>query len=296
VSAPGIVGRFNGLADGDIVIFNGVELVIHYTATTVTLSFVREVPDVVRNAADVLVLGADAGAQPRVKVLDAKDGSVVASFLAYNAAFRGGVRVAVADLNRDGEAEVIVAPGAGMSTLVKVFDLEGRELLDYRTKAYAGFSGGVFVAAGDVNGDGRVDIITSPGQDLNSNIKVFKNRVGIASSNPDPISDNPIYSFLAFDTITRRGATVAAGDFNRDGKAEIVVGNVAGTSPLVRVRPDRHPQHLAIATCLADARTSPLRQQRPRRSVCGCGQPARRHHPGYHHRQRRRRPRSRRIV
>jgi hypothetical protein len=235
VDAPAIEDQFNGLIDGSTVIFNGVELVVRYTATTVKLSYVREFDRVVRNAGDVLVLGAEAGAQPRVKVLDVKDGSVVANFLAYSADFRGGVRVAVADLNRDGEAEIIVAPGAGMSTLVKVFDLEGHELQAYRTKAYAGFRGGVFVAVGDVNGDGRADLITAPAKDLNSNIKVFKNRVGIASSNPDPISNNPIYSFLAFDTITRRGATVAAGDFNRDGKAEVVVGNVAGTSPLVRV-------------------------------------------------------------
>jgi hypothetical protein len=185
---------------------------------------------------EILVVGANAGTRPRVKLIDIDDGSVVASFLAYSSAFTGGVRVAIADLNGDGEAEIIVAPGAGMSTLVKVFTIGGDELVAYRTKAYTGFSGGVFVAAGDVNGDGRVDIITSPGQGLGlgANIKVFKNRVGIASSNPDPISDNPIHSFLAFNT-QNLGATVAAGDFTGDGKAEIVVGNGVGMGPRVRV-------------------------------------------------------------
>jgi hypothetical protein len=69
---------------------------------------------------------------------------------------------------------------------VKVFDVRGSELIDYRTKAYVGFSRGVFVAAGDVDGDGRADIITSPGAGKAALIKVFKNRVGVASPNADP--------------------------------------------------------------------------------------------------------------
>jgi hypothetical protein len=227
VRATNIVGQFDHLAEGTRVLFNGVPLRVEYSATTVTLSAPQRGPE------DLIVLGTDAGAPPRVIVFDTH-GVLIASFLVYGDGFRGGVRVALADLNRDGIAEIIVAPGAGMPAVVSVFDLNGKELRDYRTKAYEGFSGGVFVAAGDVNGDGRVDIITSPGEGL-SNVKVFKNRVGIASTNSDPISNKPIYSFLAFDTFTRRGATVAAGDLTGDGKAEIVVGNGVGASPLVRV-------------------------------------------------------------
>jgi hypothetical protein len=227
VRGTNIVGQFDHLAEGTRVLFNGRYLRVEYSATTVTLSAPQRGPE------DIVVLGADAGAPPRVIVFGAHDGTLISSFLVYGHGFHGGVRVAVADLNRDGIAEIIVAPGAGMPAVVSVFDLNGNELENYRTKAYEGFSGGVFVAAGDVNGDGRMDIITSPGDGL-SNVKVFKNRVGIASSNPDPISNKPIYSFLAFGTITRRGATVAAGDLNGDGKAEIIVGNGPGTSPLVR--------------------------------------------------------------
>jgi hypothetical protein len=183
----------------------------------------------------VIALGAESGGLPRVKVIDARDGSVTASFLAYNTNFRGGVRVAVGDLNRDGVSEIIVAPGPGISTLVKVFDIHGNELTDYRTTAYAGYRSGVFVAVGDVNGDGRDDIVTTPDAGPSVEVKVFKNRVGIVSDNPDPISNNPVRSFLAFGQSFKGGGTVAVGDFTGNGKAEIVVGNGPGMGPHVRV-------------------------------------------------------------
>src|SRR5262245_34497912 len=52
---------------------------------------------------DLLVAtGAGPGAPPVVKVYDGHTGELVRSFLAYDPAFRGGVHVAVADLNGDG--------------------------------------------------------------------------------------------------------------------------------------------------------------------------------------------------
>src|SRR4029453_15207956 len=44
------------------------------------------------------------------------------SFMAYPSSFMGGVRVAVGDVNGDGVADIITAPGAGSTPHVKVFD------------------------------------------------------------------------------------------------------------------------------------------------------------------------------
>src|SRR4051812_45434871 len=73
-------------------------------------------------AASLIAVGADAGGGPRVTVLDRSTGAVVRDFFAYNPAFTGGVRVALADLNGDGTADVITAPGPGGGPHVKVFD------------------------------------------------------------------------------------------------------------------------------------------------------------------------------
>jgi hypothetical protein len=191
-------------------------------------------------AKDLLVLGSDASTADdrftRVKIIDLKTGDVRKTFAPYGNSFRGGVRVAVADLTNDGIAEIITAPGAGRDGLIKVFNLSGVEQEKFRIRPYPdSFIGGVFVAAGDVNGDGWIDVITSPGSGRASEIKVWKNRVGVSSAEGDPIGNDPIESFLAFGSSFRGGATVAAGDLNGDGKAEIVVGNGEGMSPTVRV-------------------------------------------------------------
>ncbi len=193
--------------------------------------------DTAKTPNQVLVLGSDANSQERtqVKVIDIATGQTISTFTPYGTSFRGGVRVAVADLNGDSYAEIITAPGPGRSGLIKIFDLLGNEYVDGRIEAYPqGFTGGVFVAAGDVNGDGRVDIITTPGQGTGANVRVFKNRIGIGSSNLDPFANKALHSFLAFGSSFKGGATVAAGDLNGDGKAEIVVGNGPGARPRVR--------------------------------------------------------------
>jgi hypothetical protein len=169
-------------------------------------------------------------------VIDAKTGQVLKAFTPYGSSFRGGVRVAVADLNSDGIAEIITAPGAGRDGLIKVWDLDGVEKVDHRISANpSSFTGGVFVATGDVNGDGRIDIITTPGKGRAAEVKVWKSRIGLASSNPDPFANTPLKTFLAFGSTFTGGVTVAAGDLTGDGKAEIVIGNGEGMSPTVRV-------------------------------------------------------------
>ncbi|MCS6866252.1 MAG: DUF4394 domain-containing protein [Gemmataceae bacterium] len=78
--------------------------------------------------------------------------------------------------------------------------------------------GGVRVAVGDVNGDGHPDIITAPALGA-PHVKVFDGRTG-----------TEIRSFYAFDPSFLGGVTVAAGDLDRDGAADIVVGSAFGAA------------------------------------------------------------------
>ena len=92
-----------------------------------------------------------------VKVFDGFTGVEVRSFLAFDG-FAGGVFAGSGDTDGDGRAEVIVAAGPGGNAHVKVFD--GRtEQLALSFFSHVGFNGPVAVAAGDLNGDGRVDVV-----------------------------------------------------------------------------------------------------------------------------------------
>ena len=91
------------------------------------------------------------------------------NFLWLSVNYFGGASVAAADVDGDGRADVVTGSGAGApSGHVKAFSgRTGAELLSFF--AYAGFNGGVRVSSGrgvdvaaaDVNGDGRRDVVAA---------------------------------------------------------------------------------------------------------------------------------------
>ncbi len=175
-------------------------------------------------AANDIVTGSDAGGTPLVRVSDAH-GNQRFSFDAYTPAFHGGVRVAVADVNGDGIPDIITAAGPGGGPHVKVFDgRTGQELFSFM--AYdASVTTGLFVAAGDVDGDGFADIITGPDIGGGPHVKVFSGR------NPAVV----LRSFFAYTPTLLGGVRVAAADINGDGLADIITGAGPGGGPHVKV-------------------------------------------------------------
>jgi ELWxxDGT repeat protein len=172
---------------------------------------------------DRLVTGAG-GAPPQVRAFDARSGAETGSVLPFPAAFGGGVRVAAADLTGDGLPDLIVGAGPGATPQVRVLDgatgASLRSFLPYPPS----FRGGVFVAVGDVTGDGVPDIATGPGPGMEPLVRVFDGRTGA-----------PLRSFLAYASSFRGGVTVAAGDVTGDGRAELVTGVASAGPPEVRV-------------------------------------------------------------
>jgi hypothetical protein len=181
-------------------------------------------PQVADAAVGRIVTGADAGpGGPLVKAFTSRTQTNVASFFPYTPSFSGGVRVAAGDLNGDGAPDIITGSGVGGGH-VKAFS--GRDQSELRSffPYDAGFLGGIFVASGDVDGDGFDDIITGAGAGARPHVKVFDGKTG-----------SELLSFFAFDTNFRGGVSVAAGDVNGDGRADIIIGAGPGAGGHVKV-------------------------------------------------------------
>jgi hypothetical protein len=165
---------------------------------------------------------------------------VYAQFAPYESSFVGGMQVITADLTGDGIDEIITAPGRSRAAQIRVFSQDGTPLTQYWTMAYPkSYVGGVSAAVGDVNGDGRNDLVTIPSYGP-ANVRVFLGQTG-----SDPIADAPWKSFLAFTSNYIGGGVVAVADVGKrvngifrnvqDGKAEIIVGSGGAMKAVVKV-------------------------------------------------------------
>jgi len=185
--------------------------------------------DVTGDGVPELITGAGPGGAPIVRVFKVAGGAVteIASFDAYDPAFRGGVNVAAGDVNGDGVAEIITGAGPGGGPHVRVFSLANGVVKEVGGFfAYdPTFPGGVNVAAGDVNGDGVAEIITGAGPGGGPHVRAFRLAHGVVTE---------VAGFFAYDPAFPGGVNVAAGDVNGDGVAEIITGAGPGGGPHVR--------------------------------------------------------------
>lgn len=137
-------------------------------------------------------------------------GSPVTAFAGY----QGSVRVATGDVNGDGIQDIIVAAGAGGGPHVKIFDGATGQLIQSFFAFDPGFTGGIFVAAADVDNDGRADVIITPDVGGGTHVRIF------GAGDPNRL----MASFFGIDAPGFAGGSrAAAGDINGDGYADLVV-------------------------------------------------------------------------
>jgi hypothetical protein len=183
--------------------------------------------------ADIFVSVDGPGSQPRARVFDGATGAVLRESV-LPSSFSGGVRVAAGDINGDGRSDLIVAAAPGNTPRVIAIDVAtGATLADFF--AYGpGFTGGVYVAAGDINADGKADIITGAGPGGGPHVRVF-----------DGVTRTEIVGFYAYAPAFTGGVRVGVTDFNSDGRADIITGAGPGGGPHVRVLDGRNLADLA---------------------------------------------------
>ncbi len=208
-TANGVAGRFQVTASAP-----GFAGVTFELASTVPRSTADQ------NAQPTYAVGAGRGGPGAVTVYNA-DGTVNRSVSPLPDGT--GARPLTADVNGDGVADTVVTTGPGVRVRVAVVDGNTGAVTTFDAFEDT-FTGGAFVAAADLDGDGKAEIAVSADATGSARVSVFTG------------SGTVLADFFGIDDPTFRGGSrVAFGDVNGDGTPDLIVAAGTGGGPRVAV-------------------------------------------------------------
>ena len=120
------------------------------------------------------------------------------SFFAFdeNPNFRGGVNVAVGDVNGDGVADLVLGAGVGGGPRVQVVDGKTGQTIEDFFAYESNFRGGVYVGAGLFSSNSHADVLTAPGPGGGPRVEVF---AGNPAALPSGVAPTVAADFMAVD-------------------------------------------------------------------------------------------------
>jgi len=137
---------------------------------------------------------------------------------AVKTAVAGAGAMAVGDFNRDGNLDLVVADYASNDIKVLLGNGDGKFQL---AGSYSTGPGPDSVAVADLNGDGMLDLVVA----TNGSTDTDNNTVSILLGN----GDGTFRAHVDYDTGSSNPSSVAVGDFNGDGKLDLVVADLFST-------------------------------------------------------------------
>lgn len=205
------------------LVSNDASINFHPLGETYLGNVTIDAVDLGTDEVEEIIIGSGPGVPPYVKIFQ-QDGTLITEFLAYAETFQGGISATACDVNGDGKKEIITGTQNTGGPHVRIFYIDGTPLYNGGFFAYAtDFRGGVNVSCGDIDGDGIDDIVTGPGLSGGPHVKVFS---------ADGVQKFEIFAGSASENT---GASIATGDVNGDGDAEIITGRMGAGDASVYV-------------------------------------------------------------
>jgi hypothetical protein len=196
-----------------------------------------------------IVICPDQGGGPNVVIFSLNTAGSLdtpkAFFALGNPGFRGGARPAIGDVNGDGTPDLAVAAGFLGGPAVEIHDGKAIGASNFTTLIGSGFfafpgadsqtlRNGAFIAIGDVDGDGKGDLIAGGGPGGGPRVLVLSGKF-LSTGDYNSAYASPVANFFFGDPNSRGGVRVASKNVDGDNKADIVVGSGEGLPALARV-------------------------------------------------------------
>ncbi len=157
-----------------------------------------------------LILAPSSGARATVLVTDMA-GRLKRSWTAYMPQFQGGATVAVGDLDGDDRREVITGPGRSGGPHIRFFKTDGSAWSGGFFAFDPSENGGANVALGDLDGDGRDELVVGSGSGTPARVRVYD------------ISRNMRFEMFLDARPSPVGVRPVVADIDGDGKAELLI-------------------------------------------------------------------------
>ncbi len=154
-----------------------------------------------------ILIGANKGGGAHVRIFDGFGNPKISpGFFAESPEYKQGVQVGCADTDFDGHDEIFVVSGSD-SKYLKAFDLEGNLLKQIKLPLK---SHNIDIAAIDLGGDGREEIVVSGGWQDESLIQIYRGDFSLVNE------------WLAYNNDFKGGVNVLGIDIDNDNKQEIL--------------------------------------------------------------------------
>ena len=176
-----------------------------------------------------IIIGCGVGGGPHVQVVSGKDFSTrLLNFFAYDPSFRSGVQVAAGDVNGDGTIDVVTGAGPGGGPHIRAFSGKNASVLANFFAFDPNYRGGVNVTAGDVNGDGKVDIVAAPASTGGTQVYVYTGAGALQTSFNASTGSGGVLPIARED-----GIRLANVDLDGDGVKDLITARGRGTLPVI---------------------------------------------------------------